>query len=278
LGDVALHAEEVAVGLVRGVRRLRLARVSRPDQEVVRRRQCDLWAFVWASSSVLADVTTELLATDGGAADVVELGAGCGLASLAAAAAGATVLATDLVPDALRLLEHNAAANGAVLATARLDWSSAADQAAVAVRLQDGKTGAADQLQRRRLVVGADILFASWTVRPVLATMAALLGTDGVGVLVDPGRTNRDTVEDGAAAAAGLKVVRRVDWDHLRTPIALMRVCTIFLLAPAGSTAPPWCLDAFDAACAWLGTHRCIPADAVAATGAVHGYTLAPVR
>ena len=131
--------------------------------------------------------------------------------------------------------------------------------------------------------MGADILFSSWTVKPILAVIARLLVPDADAattacILVDPGRTNRDALEDGAADV-GLAVVRRVDLHSLETPVALMRECTLFLLAPAAPAAvDPWCLAAFDEACARLRTTRCLSAADVAARGLTHGYTLPVVQ
>ena len=53
---------------------------------------------------------------------VVELGAGLGLPSLAAALAGADVLATDWAEDAVVLLRENAARNALRLRVERVRW------------------------------------------------------------------------------------------------------------------------------------------------------------
>ena len=53
---------------------------------------------------------------------VVELGAGLGLPSLAAALAGADVLATDWAEDAVELLRENAARNALRLRVERVRW------------------------------------------------------------------------------------------------------------------------------------------------------------
>jgi predicted nicotinamide N-methyase len=55
---------------------------------------------------------------------VVELGCGLALPSLAAARAGATVLATDGDETALELAERNARANGLEIETAQVEWDS----------------------------------------------------------------------------------------------------------------------------------------------------------
>jgi len=79
------------------------------------------WAVLWRSGAELA---REL---DGAALRglrVVELGCGLGVPSIAAARAGATVLATDADADALELVSRNARANGVRVETALVDWAS----------------------------------------------------------------------------------------------------------------------------------------------------------
>jgi predicted nicotinamide N-methyase len=80
------------------------------------------WSVLWRSGIALA---RELAAAPLAGRRVVELGCGLGLPSLAAARAGAHVLATDEDPDALELLEQNARENGVTLATAVVDWRAA---------------------------------------------------------------------------------------------------------------------------------------------------------
>ena len=78
------------------------------------------WAELWPSGLALARHVAAL-ALPG--LRVVELGAGLGLPSLAAALAGARVLATDWAPDAVALLRRNAAANGIELEVERVSWA-----------------------------------------------------------------------------------------------------------------------------------------------------------
>ena len=54
---------------------------------------------------------------------VVELGCGLGVPSIAAARAGASVLATDACAEALALVERNARANEVDVETATVDWA-----------------------------------------------------------------------------------------------------------------------------------------------------------
>jgi predicted nicotinamide N-methyase len=79
------------------------------------------WAVLWRSGLALArELATQPL--DG--RRLIELGCGLALPSLAAARAGAEVLATDLDPEAVALAERNAAENGLRIETALADWSA----------------------------------------------------------------------------------------------------------------------------------------------------------
>lgn len=78
------------------------------------------WSVLWRSGVTLA---REL---DGAALQglrVVELGCGLAVPSLAAARAGAAVLATDACAEALTLAARNARANELPIQTARADWA-----------------------------------------------------------------------------------------------------------------------------------------------------------
>ena len=77
------------------------------------------WSVLWRSGVAVA---RELAAEELGGRRVIELGCGLGLPSLAAARAGAEVLATDTDPEALALLERNAGANGIRLEVVQADW------------------------------------------------------------------------------------------------------------------------------------------------------------
>src|SRR3954470_11169417 len=77
------------------------------------------WAEMWSSGVALAGAVGSLQLAG---MRVVELGAGLGLPSLAAALRGADVLATDWAEDAVALLRENAAANGIALRAERVRW------------------------------------------------------------------------------------------------------------------------------------------------------------
>jgi predicted nicotinamide N-methyase len=137
------------------------------------------WSVLWRSGVALAG-EIEGRRLDG--LRVVELGCGMGVPSLAASRAGADVLATDASPEALELLELNAARNGLELATAHLDW--ARPRALVA-------RGPFD------LVLAADVLYERAAVAQLLALVPRLAPR---ALVADPGRP---------AAAAFLAEARR---------------------------------------------------------------------
>jgi predicted nicotinamide N-methyase len=137
------------------------------------------WAVLWRSGVALArELEGEELGERSSArahralADrrVVELGCGLAVPSIAAARAGASVLATDASPEALALAKRNARANGVRIETAAIDW---ADPGAVARR------GPFD------LVLAADVLYE----RPAVAALLDLLPRLAPeALLADPGR------------------------------------------------------------------------------------------
>jgi predicted nicotinamide N-methyase len=122
------------------------------------------WAVLWRSGVALA---RELEGDELGGLRVVELGCGLGVPSIAAARAGASVLATDVSREALALAKRNARANGVRIETAIFDWSAPA------------------QLPLFDLVLAADVLYE----RPAVAALLDLLPRLAPEAwLADPGR------------------------------------------------------------------------------------------
>jgi predicted nicotinamide N-methyase len=125
------------------------------------------WAELWSSGVALAGVVSGL---DLGGRRVLELGAGLGLPSLAAALRGADVLATDWAEDAVALLRANAERNGIALRVERVRWD------------------APEPLLRGApwdLVLGADLLYEQRNVDQLLELLPHL-GDEAL--LADPGR------------------------------------------------------------------------------------------
>jgi predicted nicotinamide N-methyase len=122
------------------------------------------WAVLWRSGVALA---RELEGEELGGLRVVELGCGLAVPSIAAARAGASVLATDVSPEALALAERNARANGVRIETTTFDWDEPRD------------------LGRFDLVLAADVLYE----RPAVAAFLDLLPRLAPEAwLADPGR------------------------------------------------------------------------------------------
>jgi predicted nicotinamide N-methyase len=149
------------------------------------------WAELWPSGLALARAVGALELRD---ARVLELGAGLGLPSLAAALGGADALATDWAEDAVELLRQNAGRNGIALRAEVVRWDEPEPLLLEAPW---------------RLVLGADLLYERRNADQLLELLPRL-GDDVL--LADPGRpfakgfleraAERWQVETGAAAAA----------------------------------------------------------------------------
>jgi predicted nicotinamide N-methyase len=122
------------------------------------------WAVLWRSGVALA---RELEGEELGGLRVVELGCGLAVPSIAAARAGASVLATDVSPEALALAKRNARANGVRIETTAFDWE------------------APGNLAPFDLVLAADVLYERSAVAPLLSLLPRLAPE---ALLADPGR------------------------------------------------------------------------------------------
>jgi len=131
------------------------------------------WAEPWPSGLALARAVARMSLRW---QRVVELGCGLALPSLAAAHAGARVLATDWSPDAVSLAGLNARRNGVELETALLDW---ARPAGVEYRFD--------------LVLAADVLYEHRNVELLLGLLPRLVDGQGLALLADPGRPHAKT-------------------------------------------------------------------------------------
>jgi predicted nicotinamide N-methyase len=155
------------------------------------------WSVLWRSGVALArEVDGAPLA----GLRVVELGCGLALPSIAAARAGATVLATDNCPEALWLAGRNARANGVEVETAAADWAEPDELV---------RSGPFD------LVLAADVLYERGSVALLLELLPRLAPA---GWLADPGRpvagafleeaTGRWRVETSASGVVSIHRLR----------------------------------------------------------------------
>ena len=125
------------------------------------------WAELWPSGLALARAVGGL---DLDGVRVLELGAGLGLPSLAAAVRGADILATDWAEDAVELLRRNAGRNGIALRAEVVRWDRPEPL------LRDAPWP---------LVLGADLLYERRNAEALLELLPRL-GADVL--LADPGR------------------------------------------------------------------------------------------
>jgi predicted nicotinamide N-methyase len=125
------------------------------------------WSVLWRSGVALG---REVDGAPLRGLRVVELGCGLAVPSLAAARAGAVVLATDACADALTLLSRNAADTDVRVETARVDWAEPAEL------LEHAPFDVA---------LAADVLYERASVAPLLSLLPNLAP---VVWLADPGR------------------------------------------------------------------------------------------
>jgi predicted nicotinamide N-methyase len=170
------------------------------DEAFEREERMPYWAELWPSGVALARA---LSGASLGGRRVVELGCGgLALPSIAAALAGARVLATDWAPEALDIARENAARNGADVDVREVAWGDADGLVA------DGPFD---------LVLAADVLYERRNVEPLLALLP-LLGREVW--LADPGRPPLE--EFLARAAADWQV--RATRDPVARSVAVHRM------------------------------------------------------
>jgi predicted nicotinamide N-methyase len=129
------------------------------------------WSVLWRSGVALA---RELEGEELEGLRVVELGCGLAVPSLAAARAGAAVLATDASAEALALVARNANENDIEIETATVDW---------------WEPGELMSRAPFDLVLAADVLYLRAS---VAALLSLLPGLAPEAWLADPGRPAAD--------------------------------------------------------------------------------------
>jgi predicted nicotinamide N-methyase len=168
-----------------------------PDTEAVEWAPvAPYWSVLWRSGVALA---RELDGANLRGRRVVELGCGLAVPSIAAARAGAAVLATDVSGEAVELAGRNARDNGVRIDTATVDWTDP------------------DELVGRApfdLVLAADVLYERASVAPLLSLIPRLAPEAW---LADPGRP--------AAGAFTEQAERRWTVEtHVRGVVAIHRL------------------------------------------------------
>jgi predicted nicotinamide N-methyase len=140
------------------------------EQDFVRDERMPYWAELWPSARVMA---ARIAREYGSEEQLLELGCGLGLMTIAALSAGYSVLATDYYADALmftRVNSHDVL--GQVPRTRLVDWRDVP----------------AD-LGRFSRVVAADVLYEREYASLVPETLARTLAPGGHATIADPGRS-----------------------------------------------------------------------------------------
>ncbi len=134
------------------------------------------WAEVWPSGVALADaITSDPSLVRGERA--LEIGSGLGVNAIAAAEAGATLIASDYSSDALLFCQENVRRNtNAPLTTLRFNWRLLGDR----FWYQCG-----DPFP---VVLAADVLYEKRDIVPMLALIERLVAPEGMLLLAEPGR------------------------------------------------------------------------------------------
>ncbi len=176
-------------------------------EEFAKDERIPYWADIWPASVALG---RHLLELDIAGRKVIEVGAGVGLAGLAAARAGADVLVTDYEEAALGFASANAARNGLTIRTALLDW-------------RDGDwPGGFD------LVIAADVLYEARSIAPLAALIPRVLAPGGRGLITDAGRPYVGAFVTAVAAHGLTAAVRQLHiwWDGRTRAIDLIEVAS----------------------------------------------------
>lgn len=175
------------------------------------------WADLWPSATCLARAILDrrvpesdpsaIIAID--AIDAIELGSGVALVSLAMRAVGASIVATDYEPDALRFAAWNAEANGlGPLATRVLDW----------------RTPPADL--RAPLVIAADVLYEKRNADAIAELLPKIVAPGGRAIFADPRRPWRAHLMERLAAVGWVATERPLGIEPgptgKATPIVLL--------------------------------------------------------
>lgn len=147
------------------------------------RRQTDpYWAYMWPSAGALVQVVG---AVPFEGLRVLEIGAGLGAPGLVAAARGADVTVSDARPEALELIQRNAARNGLSVEARILDWTDPPED-----------IGTFDR------ILASDVLYEDGMLRDVLRFARKALSPDGALLIADPHRIPASGIR-GAGILAG---------------------------------------------------------------------------
>ncbi len=150
------------------------------ESDFERDERLPYWAELWPSSTILANFVVNDPQPRG---RLIELGAGIGLVSIAAAIAGYDVTASDYYEDALAFTRANSFRNlGYEIATTLIDWRSVGDD-----------------VPQFDVVLASDVLYESRYAPLVAGVIDRLLAPAGVAYIADPGRVAAIAFTDACA-------------------------------------------------------------------------------
>lgn len=180
--------------------------ISESDFE--RDERLPYWAELWPSSTILANFIAADTRPRG---RVIELGAGVGLVSIAAAIAGHEVTASDYYEDALAFARANSFRNlGYEIDTALVDWRDVPPD-----------------FPRFDVVLASDVLYESRYAPLVASVVDRFLSARGVAYIADPGRVAANAFVD-ACIERGLAIRTRATRPYqagaIRQTIAVYEV------------------------------------------------------
>lgn len=167
------------------------------------------WAFAWPGGQALARHVLDHPALVAGRA-VLDFAAGCGLAAIAAARAGAArVVAAELDPLAATVARLNAAANGVAIETMTGDLT-------------------ARPAAGWEVILAGDICYDARMTARVIPWLRAAAGMGALVLLADPGRAYLPREGLDRLAVYDVPVTRELEDREMRTT-------TLYRLLPAGA-------------------------------------------
>src|SRR5262245_35839510 len=168
--DVVEHQLTVG-GRIFDLRHPRSADDLISDEEFNRDERLPYWAEVWPSAYVLAqEISAHSVEPGRSKRRLLELGCGCGLATLTAQACGFETVAVDYYAEALEFFRLNSLLNDVPVPVTRVvDWRSYPDD-----------------LRGFDFVVAADVLYERDYCRLIAAAFRQSLRPGGLGLLTDP--------------------------------------------------------------------------------------------
>ena len=182
--------------------------------------RCELWASLWSTSRILA----ELVEAAGGllqGARTIEIGSGTALCGIIAAFHGACVTVTDSSALSLHLARQSAALNqvdSKLLSTRVLNWHT--DDTKLPQRPH----------QLFDVLLGSDVLFLTCNVDAVARVVARCLRPGGIAVILDPGRPSADTFEKRVASEPRLSVEAYEASDLLVSKGRLLKRAVLYII------------------------------------------------